>query len=78
LSHDYKRKYTKSELTSLSQGDKNQGKIEVDNFRSNINCSVTSKENFMVPADELNNLKGSSDKNEGGCIRCKRILLNIS
>lgn len=94
LPKNYKRKYTKSELSSLSKSDKNLGKIEVNNFgeatsagvfsdRKEINndCSIPSKENVMVPENGSHNLKGSANNNAGSCIRCQELeeaLLKVS
>jgi hypothetical protein len=81
LPRDYKRKYTKSELTSLSKREKNLGKIDVDNFgkamlteisskkgESNNNCSP-SKENFMV----LESTTQNSKRPVISCTRCKEL-----
>lgn len=93
LPQDYKRKYTKSEVSSLSKSDKNLRKIEFNNFgeattagvfsdRKEINndCSIPSKENVMVP-ENGSPLKGSANNNAGSSIRCQELeeaLLKVS
>jgi hypothetical protein len=82
LPQDYKRKYTKSEVSSLSKDYKTKAEhlekaesseTRSDGRESDNNCFPPSKENILIPVSSSHNSEGSENNNVISCTRCQEL-----